>query len=187
MHESSAIAARAIGELPGDRRTLVAVDGLDGAGKTTFADALAGLVDRPVVRASVDDFHNPRAFRYRRGRDSPEGFYMESFDLSALTDLLLAPFAAGERFRLRAFDHEADMPVDSDLRTHLATRCSCWTASSCTGVSCGRGGICRFSSTCLRRWPRSASNYATASHQVVGTSAARSSTSLTPNLPAAPR
>ncbi len=39
--------------------TRVAVDGVDGAGKTMFADELATVVgagDREVIRASVDDF-----------------------------------------------------------------------------------------------------------------------------------
>jgi len=49
----------------------VGIDGVDGAGKTTFADALATTLQqqgRPVVRVSVDDFHHPRAIRYARGR-----------------------------------------------------------------------------------------------------------------------
>ena len=73
MSEASlARAAGAIAMLPRDRRTLVAVDGLDGAGKTTFADRLAPLLDRPVVRVREDDFLNPAAIRHARGRESPE-------------------------------------------------------------------------------------------------------------------
>src|SRR6185436_17241589 len=49
-------AADAIAGLARDRRALVAVDGVDGAGKTPFADALAPRLGRPVVRASDDDF-----------------------------------------------------------------------------------------------------------------------------------
>jgi uridine kinase len=104
-------ARRAVAALPANGRAIVAVDGIDGAGKTTFADLLAPTLDRPAVRASVDDFHRPRAERHRRGRDSPEGFYADSFDLAALTDLLLEPFAAGGPFRRRAFDHRADTRV----------------------------------------------------------------------------
>ncbi len=58
----------------------VAVDGVDGVGKTTFADKLGTAIERigrPVIRSSVDGFHNPRERRYRRGRASPEGFYLE--------------------------------------------------------------------------------------------------------------
>jgi uridine kinase len=115
VSDSLSQALAAIAKLPLDRRTLVAVDGVDGAGKTTFADALAPLIDRPVVRASVDDFHNPQAIRYRRGRESSEGFYLDSFDLPALIGVLLAPFAAGRTFCRRAFDHERDTPVPLEL------------------------------------------------------------------------
>jgi uridine kinase len=108
---SLARAARAIAELPRERRALVAIDGLDGAGKTTFADRLAPLLDRPVVRASEDDFLNPAAVRHARGRESPEGFFLDSYDLDALARRLLDPFAAGAPFRRRVYDVRADAPV----------------------------------------------------------------------------
>lgn len=113
-HSSVRAVAEAIARLPRARRNLVAVDGVDGAGKTTFADLLASAVDRPVVRASCDDFHHPRARRYARGRESPEGFYLDSFDYDALASRLLEPFAAGRSFRRRAFDHVADVPVAAE-------------------------------------------------------------------------
>lgn len=106
-------AATLVAGLPRDRRVIVAVDGVDGAGKTTFADALAGLVDRPAVRASADDFLNPSAVRYRRGRESPEGFFLDSVDLRTLCELLLDPFRAGRPFRRRAFDVVDDEPVEA--------------------------------------------------------------------------
>lgn len=101
----------AIGRLPPDRRLLIAIDGVDGAGKTTFADALADRIDRRVIRASLDAFHNPEEIRYSRGRDSPEGFYLDSFDLDALMLLLLRPFAAGEPFCRRVFDYRSNRRV----------------------------------------------------------------------------
>jgi uridine kinase len=104
-------AAAAIAGLPRDRRLLVAVDGVDGAGKTTFADRLAPLLDRPVVRAGEDDFLHPAAIRHARGRESPEGFFLDSYDLEALARRLLDPFAAGAPFRRRHFDVAADRPV----------------------------------------------------------------------------
>ncbi len=64
-------------------RVIIAVDGIDGAGKTVFADALAEVFAEggsAVFRASIDDFHRPRVERYARGRRSPEGFYRDSFD-----------------------------------------------------------------------------------------------------------
>ena len=65
----------------------VSIDGVDGAGKTTLADDLTPYIEMhgvPVIRASIDSFHQPRAVRYRRGIDSPEGFYYDSFDLKTL-------------------------------------------------------------------------------------------------------
>jgi uridine kinase len=64
----------------------VAVDGVDAAGKTTLADELAALLiqrDRPVIRASIDGFHRPRAERHRQGATSPQGYYTDSFDYDA--------------------------------------------------------------------------------------------------------
>src|SRR5262245_14341636 len=51
-----------------------AIDGIDAAGKTTLANELAPLIEaqgRPAIRASIDDFHRPRAERYRQGPASP--------------------------------------------------------------------------------------------------------------------
>lgn len=72
----------------------MAVDGVDGAWKTTFADALAETLrerHREVIRVSVDDFHHVRAIRYRRGRDSAEGFWLDSFNYSRLRADVLDP------------------------------------------------------------------------------------------------
>ena len=57
---------QAIAALPPGRR-IVAIDDRDGAGKTTFADAIAPRVGRATVRASADDFLNPRERRYTEG------------------------------------------------------------------------------------------------------------------------
>ncbi|MDL2344881.1 uridine kinase [Deinococcus sp. MIMF12] len=96
----------------------VAVDGPDGAGKTTFADELAEVLrgrGRSVLRASLDGFHAPRAVRYRRGRTSPEGFYRDSYDLAGVRSALLDPLGPGGsgRYRTAIFDHTTDSPVDT--------------------------------------------------------------------------
>lgn len=106
-----AIVARAPG-----RFLRVAIDGVDGVGKTTFADALGAAVaalGRPVVRASADGFLNRRAIRYRLGRGAPEGFFRDSYDLAALRRCLLAPLAPGGcgLHRRAVFDAAADAPL----------------------------------------------------------------------------
>ncbi len=94
----------------------VAVDGVDGAGKTTFADELAPLLaesGRDIIRASVDGFHHPRRKRYRLGRGSPEGFYRDSYDYDALKHNLLDPLAPGGsgRYRTAVYNVGAETPV----------------------------------------------------------------------------
>jgi len=96
--------------------TRVAVDGVDGAGKTRFADELALALEAryvQVIRASVDGFHNPRAVRYRRGRLSPEGFYRDSYDYTSLRRMLLDPLSPGGsgRYVHAVFNHKTDSPI----------------------------------------------------------------------------
>jgi uridine kinase len=105
--------ADALVALPTTMPQRVAIDGVDGAGKTMLADELAELIGdrRPVVRASVDGFHRPRDARYARGRRSPEGYFLDSYDYATLSSVLLDPFAAGEPVCTAVFDHVTDAPV----------------------------------------------------------------------------
>jgi len=99
-------------------RTRIAVDGRDAAGKTTFADQLAtGLVESGIetYRASIDDWQHPPEIRYRRGRFSSEGYYLDGFDFEGMKHRLLEPFAAGAGFELRAYDVEEERKVADDL------------------------------------------------------------------------
>lgn len=107
---------RAICALEKGRPARVAIDGVDGAGKTTLGDDLAPLIEacgRPVIRASIDCFHRPSEARYRRGSDSPEGFYYDSFDYERLRDLLLDPLGpdGNRRYRTAVFDSRRDSAV----------------------------------------------------------------------------
>jgi uridine kinase len=64
----------------------VAVDGVDAAGKTRLAGVLAALLElrgQTVSLVSIDGFLRPREERYRRGEESAEGYYLDSFDLGA--------------------------------------------------------------------------------------------------------
>jgi uridine kinase len=97
----------------------VGIDGVDGVGKTTFADKIAVVLTshgRQVIRSSVDGFHNPRSIRYRLGKTSPEGFYRGSYDYAALRHHLLEPLSGGgsRRYRTAVFDHVSDKPVVTD-------------------------------------------------------------------------
>lgn len=96
----------------GDAPVFVGIDGVDGAGKTTFADALAAVVTRPTVRISVDDFHNPAEVRYRRGRESAKGFWLDAFDYDRLIADVFEPLRATGRYRPAAHELRTDRPVD---------------------------------------------------------------------------
>jgi uridine kinase len=100
----------------------VAIDGPDVAGKTILADELAPVLERsgrPVIRASVDGFHRPRAERFARGPESPEGYYLDSFDYPALRAALLDPLGPGgnRQYRRRVFDFRTDTPEATPTET----------------------------------------------------------------------
>jgi uridine kinase len=107
--------ARDVEALPD--RSIVGVDGVDGAGKTVFANALAERIaslGRPVIRAGIDGFHNPRNIRYRRGKASPEGFFLDSFNYDSLREYLLLPFRSGApTVQSARFDYKTDNQVNS--------------------------------------------------------------------------
>lgn len=95
----------------------VGVDGVDGAGKTIFADELANALrdaGKNVVRVSIDGFHNPRTVRYRRGRSSPEGFWLDSYDYPRFIADVIDPFSPGgdRRYRSAVRDVATDEPAD---------------------------------------------------------------------------
>jgi len=97
--------------------TRVGIDGVDGAGKTVFGDELASALrrlGRHVIRAGIDSFHNPRAVRHRLGRQSPDGYFRDSFDYELVRRVLLDPLSPGGsgRYRPAAFDHRSDRAVD---------------------------------------------------------------------------
>lgn len=101
--------------LPPGRR-LVALDGVDGSGKTTFVAALAAAIAprRPVLVVHADDFLRPAAVRHSLGRASPEGFWLHSYDHVSLADCVLDPMGVdGDGwFVSRAFDPGADRAVE---------------------------------------------------------------------------
>ena len=109
------VAARIVGmPMPGPR---VAIDGPDGAGKTHFADQLQQVLQsrhrRVTERVSVDDFHNTRAVRYQQGRDSPIGFWTDSYNYARFRSDVLEPFSPGgsRHFRRASHDHATDEVV----------------------------------------------------------------------------
>lgn len=100
----------------------VGIDGVDGAGKTVFADHLAAVLrasGRTVIRVGADDFLHPRAVRYRRGRGFPEGFWLDSYDYTALRQRVLDPLGPGgsRRYQSASHDLRTDLAIDPPVMT----------------------------------------------------------------------
>src|SRR5215470_1690442 len=73
---------------PRERPFTIGINGIDGSGKTMFADALARLLlaqGRSVQVLHIDDFHNSKSVRYR-GTDQGENYYYRSIDFERLTN-----------------------------------------------------------------------------------------------------
>lgn len=116
--QQDSLLSRLASEVPSSRsrRVLVAVDGPDGSGKTTFAAYIAEELrrqGREVVVIHADHFLNLSTDRYRRGRWSPDGFWQDSFNYPALRRNVLVPLGPGGdgRYRAAAIDPNRDILV----------------------------------------------------------------------------
>jgi uridine kinase len=114
--------AEMILRIESDHPIRVAIDGVDASGKTILADQLAETMKtgmRQIIRASVDDFHNPQHIRRNRGDLSPQGFYHDSFNYPALIDVLLEPLGpiGDRRYRTAVFELQNDQPVEEPYKT----------------------------------------------------------------------
>lgn len=99
-------------------RFIIAIDGVDGSGKSTFSDQLSQRLRNdgyPVIQASLDSFHNPKSVRYRQGKSSPEGFFLDTYNYDSLHSQLLTPFINGANMITTAcFDHKSDSAIKTD-------------------------------------------------------------------------
>lgn len=111
--------ARHLESFKADQVILVAIDGIDASGKTSFADDLKELIsERPVLRLSLDYFHFPKEQRYKRGYLSPEGYYFDAFDYPYLMDFVLKPLIEGQlTIPTKHFDYRSEKVLRDDLTT----------------------------------------------------------------------
>ena len=121
---------------PRTGRTMVAIDGVDGAGKTTFAADLAEeLTDSglTVIRVSFDDFLNPAEVRHAQGLQSPEGFVADTYDYERFIDDVLEPLGCEGcgRYRIKSYDYTNETPLSPPcLRGPPRSRCTGWPSGT---------------------------------------------------------
>lgn len=72
----------------------IAINGIEGTGKTFFAGKLAKYLNSEnidAIQVSIDGFHFNKETRYKQGRDSARGYYEDSYDeLSFVEKVLMA-------------------------------------------------------------------------------------------------
>jgi uridine kinase len=100
----------------------IAIDGVDGAGKSILADELTRSLKnagKKVIRASIDGFHRSENERYARGVDSPQGYFHDSFDYDAIKRSILIPLGEGGslQYCTTVFDYRKDSPVQGNIQT----------------------------------------------------------------------
>jgi Panthothenate kinase len=116
-----ALRAEIVHNYPGGR-VMIAVDGATGSGTGQFADGLAAVFQEAgtaTARASIEDFHRPRAERHEGVIDSAREYYERSFDYRTLRRVLIDPFrmAGSTGFQTDAFDVRRDAPTLSSWLT----------------------------------------------------------------------
>jgi uridine kinase len=108
---TSAVAA-VISALPlpfRDRPSLICIDGLGGAGKSTLAEAVA--TERPdVAIVQCDDFYGPQASDWTTW--TPQQGYERYFDHDRLEDQVLRPLRSGSRASFQRYDWSANTLAD---------------------------------------------------------------------------
>lgn len=112
------LAETILGELP-PVRALVAIDGIGASGKTTLLAELArSITARPTVVVHAADFFNSAEVRRARGRYSPEGFWLDTYDYAGLVAHVLAPLHARGPgiYRPGTFDRSSGRPHLADAR-----------------------------------------------------------------------
>ncbi|WP_284284325.1 uridine kinase [Arsenicicoccus piscis] len=96
------------------RRCLVALDGVDGVGKSHLAAELVhhalSYGGRPMVSVSIDGFHRARADRIAAGR-GPEGFYRGSYRYDEFRRCVVDAVRLGQPLVPAVWDVARDEPA----------------------------------------------------------------------------
>ncbi|WP_350108150.1 hypothetical protein [Fulvivirga sp.] len=77
-----------------DKPKRIAINGIEGTGKTIFAQSFVKFLNaqgKTALHISIDGFHYNQSHRYRQGRDSAKGYYEDSYnEMSFVNNVLLS-------------------------------------------------------------------------------------------------
>jgi len=96
----------------------VAINGIEGTGKTTCAKHLVSYLsenDHTAFHVSIDGFHFHRAHRYMQGRDSARGYYEDSYNEYAFVEKVLKLSQQADPSYISAI-HDLDSDAYLDLK-----------------------------------------------------------------------
>ena len=95
-----------------DKAFVVGITGIDGAGKTKFAESFEKFLiskNFETQMINLDDFHNPQVYRYS-GDNQVENYYNRSFNTNRIVEKLLIPLHQRSSFstKLTVLDWHTD-------------------------------------------------------------------------------
>ena len=105
------------------RPVRVAINGIEGTGKTVFTRKLTTNLQTQKIKAlhvSIDGFHFDKKIRYRQGKDSAKGYYEDAYDESGFVEKLLLTSQSDHPTITKAthdldtdkYLHSAPIPID---------------------------------------------------------------------------
>lgn len=108
----------------------VAINGIEGTGKTVFAGKLTEYLNSENINAlqvSIDGFHFNKEIRYRQGQNSAKGYYEDSYDELAFVEKVLMasqaeiPTITEATHNLETDEYLSVKPIEIPNKTVLIT------------------------------------------------------------------
>ena len=94
----------------------VAINGIEGTGKTVFAIKLSQYLTQNNINSiniSIDGFHNNKEYRYRQGRNSYKGYYEDSYnEIEFVNKVLISSQSNSPNYVDAIHDLETDEYLD---------------------------------------------------------------------------
>lgn len=99
-----------------DKPLRIAINGIEGTGKTTFAIAFCAYLQAQkldAIHVTIDGFHYNKKHRYKQGRSSAKGYYEDSYDENSfVTKVLVASQDEFPQYTNATHDLKSDAYLD---------------------------------------------------------------------------